>query len=276
LDIIDTHAHLDMSDFESDRIDVIKRAGDSGVKTIITIGIDLESDNKAIKLAENYSGIWAAVGIHPQESKDVQQCDMEKLYELANHKKVVAIGEIGLDYYRDYAPHNIQKQVLEWELEIAKKNSLPIIIHCRQAQEDILPILRSWCDSYNIPDARPRGVIHCFSGDKKIAEQYIKMGFYISIGAYTGYPSSATLRNVIKDIPLDRLVVETDCPFLPPQKLRGKRNEPAYVVKALEVLAEVKQLTLAEVSEKTTENAYKIFGLGKQCEMNPVDKPNKQ
>jgi TatD DNase family protein len=257
LNVIDTHAHLDMPEFDTDRAEVIERARCSGVNTIITIGIDIASDQKAIALAENNTHIWAAVGIHPQESKNITKQDIENLAKLSRNPRVVALGELGLDYFRDYSPHETQIAVLHSELDIARNIGLPIIIHCRQAQQDMLPILQDWCASY--PKDRPRGVIHCFSGDIDIANKYIDMGFFISLGAYIGYPSSAQLRTIISEIPLDRVVVETDSPFLPPQKYRGKRNEPAYVITALNVLAEVKQMSLDEIALQTTINANKVF-----------------
>jgi TatD DNase family protein len=261
LRIIDTHAHLDMPEFDSDREEVIGRAKDKGVSTIITIGIDLESCRKAIDIAEKHPGIWAGIGIHPQESKGVSKQDVGKLEEMARHPKVVGIGELGLDYYHQYSPKESQLTVLHWQLEIAERVSLPIIIHCRQAQEDMLPIIRDWCQSNKMPEGKPRGVLHCFSGDENLAKNYVDMGFYISLGGYIGYPSSAKLRDTIKKIPSDKIVVETDCPFLPPQKYRGKRNEPAYTAITMEALAEIKGISYDEMARQTTENAIRVFNL---------------
>jgi TatD DNase family protein len=264
LRIIDTHAHLDMPEFNRDREEVIDRAKDKGVSTIITIGIDLESCRKAIDLAEKHPGIWAGIGIHPQESKGVSKQDVDKLEELARHPKVVGIGELGLDYYHKYSPKESQLTVLYWQLEIAERVSLPIIVHCRQAQEDMLPIIRDWCQSYKMPEGKPRGVLHCFSGEENLANIYMDMGFYISLGGYIGYPSSAKLRDTIKNIPSDKIVVETDCPFLPPQKYRGKRNEPAYTAITMEALAKIKGISFDEMARQTTENAIRVFNLNIQ------------
>ena len=261
MNIIDTHAHLDMPDFETDRDEVINRAGEAGVKTIITIGIDVESSRKAIDLAEKYPSVLATVGIHPQESSGVLKEDIRRLAEMARHPRVVAAGEIGLDFYRDYSPKDTQLQVLVWQLEMAQEIQLPIVVHCRQAQEQMLQILRDWTGSNQLPKGQPRGVLHCFGGDLQTAEKYIEMGFYISLGAYIGYPSSAKLRDTIKDIPANRLLVETDCPFLPPQKYRGKRNEPSYTLFTLGVLADIKQIPVEEIAQQTTETASKVFNL---------------
>lgn len=261
MDIIDTHAHLDLPEFDQDREEVIIRAGEEGVTTIVTVGINIESCRRALQLAEDHAGIWAVVGIHPQDTRDFRREDLSKLEEMAGHPRVVAIGEVGLDYYRNYSPPETQKEILKWQLEIAKNYKLPIVIHCRQAQEDMISIMEDWCRSYALPEGNPRGILHCFSADIETAEKYMQMGFYLSLGGYIGYPSSAPLRSLIKELPFDRLVVETDCPFLPPQKYRGKRNEPAYVAMTLEVLAEIKGVTLEEAARRTTQNAMKVFNL---------------
>jgi TatD DNase family protein len=258
MEIVDTHAHLDMPEFDTDREQVITRAKSNGVSRIITIGIDLTSSIKAIGLAEKYPGVLAAIGIHPQDSRKVKKEDVYKLSELVNHPKVVAIGETGLDFYRNYSSREEQFSALQWQLEIAKNTRLPVIIHCRQAHEEIKPILKEWSTD-SISKGQPVGVIHCFSGDADIAEKYLEMGFLISLGAYIGYPSSAGLREVIKDLPLTRLLIETDCPFLPPQTYRGKRNEPSYTLITLGILAEIKQVSIEEAALKTTQNAKKLF-----------------
>jgi TatD DNase family protein len=264
LNIVDTHAHLDMSHFDVDRDEVIARARDSGVTTIITIGIDLKSNQKAISLAEKYPGVFAAVGIHPQESKGISNDIMLRIADMCNHSRVVGVGETGLDFFHNNSPRIDQFKALEWHLEMAQLKGLPVIIHSRQAQEDMLKELRKWSASYTLPEAKPRGVIHCFSGDLSTALEYINMGFYISIGGYIGYPSSAQLRETLKGIPQDRLVVETDCPFLPPQKYRGKRNEPAYTLVTLKVLAEIKQISLSDMAFQTSLNADRIFSISKK------------
>lgn len=261
LHIIDTHAHLDMPEFDSDREEVIRRANNSGIYTIVTIGIDLESSRQAIGLAEKYSGIVASVGIHPQASSGVEKKDIEELSKMARNPLVVAVGEMGLDYYRQISSREDQLKILQWELEMAKEIEKPIIIHCRQAQEEILNIIRSWSETIKLPPGKPSGVIHCFNGDLDAAYKYIDMGFLISLGAYIGYPSSAKLRDTVKNIPSEKLVIETDCPFLPPQKFRGQRNEPSYTSITLSVLAEIKNDSLEEMARYTTLNAKRLFNM---------------
>jgi TatD DNase family protein len=250
-----------MSHFENDLDDVIARAKNAGVKTIITIGIDPASNLKAIRLAEKYAGVWAALGIHPDLSKGIQKEDILQINEQAKHPRVVGIGETGVDFHHANAPREDQLKAFEWHLETAESRSLPVIIHSREALEDTLSVLRSWSASYKLPEGKSRGVIHCFSGDLKTALEYIDMGFYISIGGYIGYPSSAQLRETVKGIPKEKLVAETDCPFLPPQKFRGKRNEPAYTAITVGVLAELKQVSPEEMAAQTTQNAHKVFNL---------------
>ena len=257
--IVDTHAHLDMAPFNEDRNEVIARALDAGVSTIITVGIDLESSRRAIELAENHREVFAAVGIHPHHVIGVSEVDIANLAQIANHPMVVAIGEVGLDFYRDYSPREAQLQVLKWQLELVARLDLPVIIHCRQAEEDILPLLGDWASSHKRLNGRPRGVIHCFSGDIDTARQYLAMGFSISLGAYIGYPSSLHMHNVIRSIPQDRLMVETDSPFLSPQGYRGKRNEPAYLPLTVGLLAKVRETLPETVAKETTRNAHHLF-----------------
>ena len=257
--MIDTHAHLDMAPFDKDRTEVITRARDAGVSTIITVGIDLESSRKAIRLAENYPEVLATVGFHPHQATRVKKADMAKLAEMANHPRVVAIGEIGLDFYRNRAPRETQLQALQWQLELAERLDLPVIIHCRRAEKDMLPLLHNWTSSHKRLNGQPRGVIHCFSGALETAQRYLDMGFFISLGAYIGYPSSRHLHDVIRGIPQDRLVVETDSPFLPPQSHRGKRNEPSYLPLTVGVLTEIRQVSPETVARETTQNARHLF-----------------
>ena len=259
--LIDTHAHLDMAPFNIDRGEVIRRAREAGVSKIITIGIDMESNRKAIELAEAYPDIWATVGFHPHEADRLTNKDIDAMPEMAKHARVVAIGEIGLDFYRDRSPRDRQIQAVKELLDLAVRVDLPAIIHCRQAEKEMLPVLLDWISSDKRPDSHPRGVIHCFNGELETARQYLDMEFFVSFGAYIGYPKSLHLRNVIKEIPQDRVVLETDCPFLPPQSHRGKRNEPAYILTTAGVLAEIWGISIEAVISKTTQNANLLFRL---------------
>ena len=259
--IVDTHAHLDMKHFHRDRSEVIARALNSGVNTIISVGTDLESSKKAIELAENHPEVLATAGFHPHEASKVKEKEIAKLAEMARHSRVVALGEMGLDFYRNRSPREAQLRVLEWQLELAVKLDLPAVIHCRQAEKEMLPLLRDWTSRHKEENRKARGVIHCFNGETDTVKQYLDMGFYLSLGAYIGYPSSRPMYNAIRSIPLDRLVVETDCPFLSPQSYRGQRNEPAYVLLTVQSLAEVRGVSPERVARETTQNAYRLFNI---------------
>ena len=261
--IIDTHAHLNMS-FDKDLAETISRATDAGVTQIITVGTDMESSKKAVELSKRYDGVYAAVGIHPHDVTAITMADIDSLGTIAMHPRVVAIGETGLDFYRNISPQDKQKIVFLWQLDLAKELGLPVIIHCRQAAEEMLELLSNRLTDY--PGAvQYRGVIHCFNGDAATAKQYLDMGFYISLGGYIGYPKSTGLHEVIRSIPKDRLLVETDCPFLPPQNYRGNRNEPAYLTLTVKALAEIMSASYEDIAAATTQNARRLFGL-------PLDK----
>ena len=259
--VVDTHAHLDMNVFDKDRLDVIARARGAHVNRIINVGSNLESSKKTIRLAEKYPEILAAVGYHPHDSAKVGEAHIVELAEIADHPKVVAIGEIGLDFYRNYSPREEQIQTLRLQLDLATQLGLPIIIHCRRAEEEMLKLLHDWILLNNRSQEQCPGVIHCFNGGKDTLRKYLDMGFYISLGAYIGYPSSQ-MHDIILDIPDDRLVVETDCPFLPPQSCRGQRNEPAYVSLTIEVLSMIKSESFEQVAQKIANNANRLFHLG--------------
>ncbi len=250
-----------MAHFDEDRADVIARARESGVTTIISVGIDLASSQQALNLAEHYDGVMAAVGIHPHHASGVSEADITHLAHLVEHPKVIAIGEAGLDFYRNRTPQEVQIQTLKWQLELATTLDLPVIIHCRQAEREMLLQLRRWVSSQKDTGKPPRGVIHCFSGDTETARQYLDMGFFISLGAYIGYPTSVKLYSIIESLPPDRIMLETDCPFLPPQSHRGKRNEPAYLVVTAGLLAKIRKTPLDVITRQTTENAHRLFNL---------------
>ena len=259
--LVDTHAHLDVSAFDDDRAETITRAFDAGVGNIITVGTDLESSKKAIELSEDYAGIYAAVGIDPQSAATIDKADIAKLGEMARHAGAVAIGETGLDFYRDYSPKTAQMQAFKWQLALSAELELPIIIHCRQAETGMLDLLSSCISNYGDTRGQYRGVIHCFSGDSNTAKEYLKMGLYLSLGAYIGYPSSRGTHEVIRSIPRERLLVETDCPFLPPQSYRGKRNEPSYLPLTVKALAAIRNESYDDIAQLTTQNARRLFRL---------------
>ncbi len=258
--LIDSHAHLDMEQFGQDRDEVIERALKAGVKNVVSVGIDLASSNKAIELSNKYPSIVATAGIHPQEINESSEDDIKTLAHIAEDSRVAAIGEIGLDFHGDYMPKEQQLKIFKAQLALADELQKPVVIHCRQAEADMLEVLAGW-DAGHSQKQRPPGVIHCFSGTLETAEKYLRWGFYISLGAYIGYPSSRALRGIIERLPLDRLMLETDSPFLPPQSKRGQRNEPSYVVEAARELAAIKGLPMEVIAEITTGNTRRLFGI---------------
>lgn len=255
---IDTHCHLDAEHFENDLESVVNNAKNSGVNKIITLGDDVPSSIKNIEIAEKYDGVYCTVGIHPELCKDTTDSDIEEIRKLAtSSSKVVAIGEIGLDLHYSEVPIEKQLDVLSKQMDIAEKMNIPWVIHCRDAESYLLNLI----DERNYTCSKKKGVIHCFNGAQGALDKYIECGFYISLGCYIGYPSSRKLLDVFKNIPLDKVMLETDAPYLPPQKKRGERNEPAYCIEAAKVIAEWHGLDLAEVEEITTNNAMRCFGL---------------
>lgn len=254
--LIDTHAHLEMREFNDDRDEVIRRAKDAGVGYIVTIGTTVESSRDAVLLAEKHDCVYAAVGIHPHEAKDILHPAYEVLRHFAKHPKVVAYGEVGLDYYYEHSQRSVQQRRFIDMLREARELRLPVIVHDRDAHEDTLRILRDeW-------DPALGGVMHCFSGDAEYAKQVMDLGFSISIAGPVTFPKAQALRDAIKDIPIERMLVETDSPYLTPQPFRGKRNEPAYVRYTAEEIAKVKGLTFDDVARITSFNAMQLFGIG--------------
>ncbi len=265
--LIDTHAHLEMREFDDDREDVIRRAREAGVETIITIGTTVESSRDAVLLAEKHDCVYAAVGIHPHEVKDILHPAYEVIRHFAKHPKVVAYGEIGLDYHYEHSPRSDQKRKFRDMLREARELDLPVIIHDREAHEDALQILsEEWS-----PDLG--GVMHCFSGDAALAGKLIDMGFSISIAGPVTFPKADTLREVVRQVPIEHLLIETDSPYLAPQPFRGKRNEPAFVRHTAEMIAQVKGLTLGDVARITSFNAMQLFGIGAMPERGQITYP---
>jgi TatD DNase family protein len=252
LELIDTHTHLDSSDYDHDRAAVIARAHAARIG-VITVGVDVPSSEAAVRLAARHRSIWAGVGIHPHEAKSFSTAVAERLRDLAAAGKVVAIGEIGLDYYRDLSPRATQRKVFSEQIELANELELPVIVHNRESSTDMLGILRKH---------RPRrGVIHSFLGDLALAQKFMELGLYLGIGGPLTFPKNEVLREAVKGIPLDRILVETDCPYLTPVPHRGKRNEPVYVEYVVEALARIKGIPREQVAAATTANAYRVFGL---------------
>ena len=252
--LADSHAHIDDERFDADRDEVVARALAAGVSLIVNIGADMASSARSVALAEKYPGIYAAVGMHPHDSQDMKETDYRQLEQWANHPKVVAIGEIGLDYHYDLSPRPVQKEVFLRQLDLARKTGKPFIIHEREAHADMLDIIRNAARGLN-------GVFHCFSGSVETAREYLKMGFYISVAGPVTFPKSVKTKEVAKAVPLYRLLVETDSPYLTPQPFRGKRNEPAHVRLVAEEIANLRDISLAELAVATTANVRRLFNI---------------
>ena len=262
--MIDTHAHLEMTQFDGDREDVIKRAVNSDVSLIIDVGSDLKGSRTALELAHRYDFIYASAGIHPHEVKEVTPDTYKEIKKLLSDPKVVAVGEIGLDYYKDYSPYDIQKREFINQIRLAREFKKPVIVHSRDSRDDMLKILKDENAS------EMGGIMHCFSGDEEMAKICMNMGFYISFAGPITYPNADRLRKVVKSIPINRLLIETDCPYLAPQQVRGKRNEPAYVRHVAEKAAEIKGLSLEDVERVIRLNVHNLFGIGDVNEISRI------
>lgn len=252
--LIDSHTHLEMEDFDGDRDAVVERARQAGVGYMITVGTSIAYCKKALEVAGRYPGIYVAVGIHPHDAQDIDETTYDELREMAALEKVVAYGEIGLDFFRNLSPRQVQIERFGEQLDLAVEIGLPVIIHDREAHRETLDMLGA-------RQERLRGVIHCFSGDRAMAKKCLALGFSISVPGTVTFDKAEELRRVVQYVPLEFLLVETDAPYLAPQPHRGKRNEPAYVAKTAAKIAELKGLSYEEVASRTTENAKTLFGL---------------
>jgi TatD DNase family protein len=255
----DTHAHLDQPEFDADRGEVIARARASGVSTILCPAVSADSSKAVLEMADRYD-LAAAVGIHPNSTHEAAPGDWERIVAMADHPRVVALGETGLDRYWDFAPLSLQQEYLDRHLRLSQEKGLPVILHCRDAQDDLLPTLRAAAARGSIS-----GVVHAFSGDAAFAAECLGLGFYISFAGNVTYSNKKfeTLREAAREIPGDRLLIETDSPYLVPQAFRGKqkRNEPTGVIQTAAFLAELRGESAERLSAATTENARRLFGL---------------
>lgn len=247
----DTHCHLNHPDLYAEWHAALFRAQQSGVQRLILIGYDLESSRRAVELAEQSDALYATVGIHPH---DAAQCDtdsLQTLRELAAHPRVVAVGEIGLDFYRNLSPREAQYEAFHAQMQLAQSLSLPVVIHCREAYEEVLSILAQY--------PAVQGVLHCFSGTAEQAQQGLELGYYLGIGGVVTFKSAESLRAIVRDIPRDRLLLETDAPYLAPHPYRGKRNEPAYLPLIAQQVAALWDMPLEQLSEITEANTQRLF-----------------
>ena len=255
LHLIDTHAHLDYPHLYDQIDDVLARADEAGIKQIISIGVKLSTADKPKQIAETYDNVWCSIGIHPHEAENEPlACDINAIRDAANHPKVVAIGEAGLDYFYDNAPRQMQADSLRAQITVARELDLPIIIHSRDADDDMADILE---DEYR--KGAYKGVLHCFSSGAKLAERALAIGFYVSFSGIVTFKSAAEIQAVAMNVPDDRILVETDAPFLAPVPKRGQKNEPAYTRHTAEFLAELRGITLQALAEITTQNAKNLF-----------------
>ncbi|HEX6594953.1 MAG TPA: TatD family hydrolase, partial [Bacillota bacterium] len=251
----DTHVHLNAKQFKDDREEVIQRAFRNGVQYMVVVGFNQETIPLAIEIAEKYETIYAAVGWHPVDAIDMTDDDLTWIEELSAHSKVVAIGEMGLDYHWDHSPQDVQKEVFRKQIRLAKKVQMPIIVHNREATEDIIEILRE----EGAEDVG--GIMHCYNDSVRYVEACLDMDFYISLGGTVTFKNAPLPQEVAAHVPLDRLLIETDAPYLAPHPNRGKRNEPAYVQLVAQKIADIRNISFEQVSEITTNNAFKLFRL---------------
>ncbi len=256
--LTDSHAHLDFSPFDHDRVAVIGRARQAGVVAILNVGTDLASSRAAVALAQEHDFIYAAVGVHPHDAKTVTPALLDELRDLARQPKVVAIGEIGLDYYRDLSPRPQQRRAFEQQLALAAELNLPVVVHSRDAHDDVLAILRRWSAS---APKQERGVLHSYSAGPERLEEVLALGFSIGISGPVTFANAHSLRAVAAAVPLERLLLETDCPYLTPEPHRGQRNEPAYVRYVGQAVAAARQATTETVARATEANAARLFAI---------------
>ena len=260
--LIDSHAHLEMPDFKKDLEAVIQRAKESGVEYIFTVGTEKKDWKRALEIAHLHPSVYAILGVHPHNAKEIDDQTYSLLTGLCGNEKVKAYGEIGLDFFRNLSPPDVQLKRFREQIGLARKLGLPIVVHDREAHRETVEILKSE------KAEECGGIIHCFSGDYEMAKVCIDMGFYISIPGTITFKNAEGLREIVRKIPLESLLVETDAPFLTPEPFRGKRNEPGYVRYTAEKLAEIKKVTLEKVAEVTTENTLRVYRLNEHRHLN--------
>lgn len=254
--LIDSHAHLDDRRFDGDRDRIINSLEDNGVELVINVGAGMVSSKASVELANKYENIYAVVGVHPHSAKELEGRDLSELKELAQQDKVVAIGEIGLDFYYDNSPRDVQRKWFKAQIDLAKELDMPVVIHTRDAAQETFDILKGAAE-----DGKLKCLLHCYSGSVEMAEEYIKLGFYISLAGPVTFRNARVPKEVAKVVPLDRLMIETDSPYLTPEPYRGKRNEPMYVKYVAQCIAEERGITLEEVTKATSANVFRFFGI---------------
>jgi TatD DNase family protein len=258
--LFDTHAHLDQEEFDADRMAIIDRARQAGAELILAVGVDLASSRKTVRLAEEHAEIFAAAGIHPNSAAQADPTDWDQIVELADHPRVIAVGETGLDRYWDHTPIAVQQEYFERHLSLSQQRKLPVVIHCRDAVDDLMPMLRR-----TAARAPLKGILHAFSGNTQMAQECVDLGLHISFAGNVTYKNKKfqDLRLAAAAVPLDRLLIETDSPYLTPEPLRGreKRNEPAFVAYTAQFLAQLRDTTVEELEQQTTLNGRRLFSI---------------
>ncbi len=249
----DTHVHFQFPDFDADREEVFARAEEAGVRYFLNVGTDVAISEASLKIAEALEMVWASAGIHPHDAAKAQDKDFKRLEELLAHPKMVAIGEVGLDFYRDHSPRDVQRTVFERFIGLSLKTGKPLIIHCREAYDALIDMLKK------IQPSGYRGVIHCFSADRPTLLRLVELGFHISFAGPLTYKKNIELRDACAACPVERLLLETDAPFLPPQSMRGKRNEPAFMIETATVMGDMHRLSPDALAYLTTNNAHSLF-----------------
>jgi TatD DNase family protein len=249
--LVDSHCHLDFLDFGAEREAIITRARSAGVETMLTISTRLDQFGGVLAIAEGHDGIWCSVGAHPHDAKDHAALAAQQLVALSVHPKVVGIGETGLDFHYDLSPRDIQKRVFRAHIGASRETGLPLVIHSREADREVARILQE--------ERPPPGVMHCFSSGRSLADAALALGFYISISGIVTFRNAAELRDIVRDLPLDRLLVETDAPYLAPVPYRGKRNEPAFVAATAAAVAELKGIEPEHLAQITSANFFRLF-----------------
>jgi len=253
--LIDSHAHLEMPEFRRDLTEVIQRAKASGIDYIFTVGTEKKDWNRALEIAHSHPSVYSILGVHPHNAREIDEETYPTLRKLCADDKVRAYGEIGLDFYRNLSPQDVQLNRFREQIQLAKELGLPIVVHDREAHQETLEILKSEKAEGS------GGIIHCFSGDYHMAQECIEMGFYISVPGTVTFKNTGGFQEIIKGLPLESLLIETDAPFLAPVPFRGKRNEPSYVRYTAQKVAEIKKVSLEKVAEVTTENALRVYRL---------------
>jgi TatD DNase family protein len=267
---IDSHAHLTSDQFAADLDEILKRAHDAGVEYIVSPGTNLEDSRKAVELADKYSHVYACVGYHPHDAKDATESGLREIEELSKHPKVVAIGEIGLDFHYDFSPRDVQAEVFRSQIDIARRRNLPIIIHTRESEKETIDIVEGactadWRKGMATPHSRypaPRGVFHCFPGDAAMAWRVINMGFYVSMPGIVTFKKAGFAADVASQVSVEHFLFETDSPYLAPVPHRGERNEPSHIPLIAKKIAELQHLTVEDVARATNYSAYRLFGIG--------------